>query len=165
MSSSFIRAPDVDVPPAGAWPTCEPYRTEKERIKVHDGYSAGTRQLVGRGASQEVPHSFYPKLGCSNDTFTQSTQPDLVTSEIRPHSPSLQIHYHHWNRTGYQIVTSTKTYGQDMTRSTYCLAPTGEACCTALPWSTYCLTNLNRGHSGDAEKGKACPSSMNLTQL
>lgn len=39
--------------------------------------------------------------------------------------PNPQVYYHHWNRTGYQIVTSTKTYGRDMARSTFCLAPTG----------------------------------------
>lgn len=35
------------------------------------------------------------------------------------------MHYHHSNRTGFQIVTSTKSYGPDMARSNFCLAPTG----------------------------------------
>ncbi|KAG1659278.1 hypothetical protein FOA52_008207 [Chlamydomonas sp. UWO 241] len=36
-----------------------------------------------------------------------------------------QLHYHHANRTGFQVVTHTKTYGHDMASSVFCGAPTG----------------------------------------
>eukprot|EP00955_Chlamydomonas_euryale_P085442 364100-Chlamydomonas_euryale.AAC.20 len=35
------------------------------------------------------------------------------------------LHYHHSNRTGFQIVTHTKAYGHDMANSVFCGAPTG----------------------------------------
>ncbi|GAX82727.1 hypothetical protein CEUSTIGMA_g10153.t1 [Chlamydomonas eustigma] len=52
---------------------------------------------------------------------------DLSTNGQNGYSAGTRqkIHYHHWNRSGYQVVTSTKSYGRDMTKSTFCLAPTG----------------------------------------
>jgi len=36
-----------------------------------------------------------------------------------------KIHFHHHNRTGFLVVTSTRHYGKEMGGSRFCLAPTG----------------------------------------
>jgi len=62
-----------------------------------------------------------PRLGdWPNCGQRGSSVPDGYSAGTRQ-----KLHYHHSNRTGFQIVTHTKAYGHDMANSVFCGAPTG----------------------------------------
>ena len=65
--------------------------------------------------------------GCITTTPTAAALPAFTTST--PTAAALpacpQVHYHHANRSGFKVVTSSSTYSRDMATTQFCLAPTG----------------------------------------
>ncbi len=37
----------------------------------------------------------------------------------------IQVHYYHWNRTGYAVISKAHGYDQQLRTSVFCLAPLG----------------------------------------
>ncbi|KAG2452459.1 hypothetical protein HYH02_002701 [Chlamydomonas schloesseri] len=93
---------------------------------LHPGAAAGGRKLRPRSRTMFFAGRVCGSRAQPSTNGTYPNCPDVLGKEDAYSAATRQMaFYHHHNRTGWKMVTSSKTYALDMLGSKFCLAPSG----------------------------------------